>query len=131
MDPVAGVEGCTCPLADPTIPFEMKEIIGLCLSTALVVMLAAAFVQQLHTSEAGARSCYSFYAEAQKMGSHYRHIVYVENDCDYWLQCSIWTDVDPHPPKMLTVGPDATEQAETNGSSRYDDPRAFGVCHRK
>ncbi len=37
------------------------------------------------------------------MGSHYRHIVYVENDCDYWLQCSVWTDVDPHPPKMLTV----------------------------
>ena len=82
-------------------------------------------------SEAGARSCYSFWAEAEKMGSRYRHRVYVENDCEYWLQCSVWTDTDPQPPQMLTVGPGMTEHRETNGRSPYDDPKAFGACHRK
>jgi hypothetical protein len=108
----------------------MKPLLGLALGAALVLSFAASLVA-IDPAEAAARSCYSFWAEADKMGSHYRHIVYVENDCDYWLQCSVWTDVDPQPPKMLSVGPDMTEQAETNGSSRYDDPRAFGTCHRK
>jgi hypothetical protein len=108
----------------------MKVFVGLALGAALVVGIAAPLVS-LDPSEAGARSCYSLWAEADKMGSHYRHTVYVENDCEYWLQCSVWTDVDPQPPKMLTVGPGMTEHGETNGSSQYDDPRAFGACHRK
>ena len=81
--------------------------------------------------DAEARSCYSIWAEADGSGSHYRHFVYVENDCDEWLQCTVWTDVDPQPPKMISVAPSATEQAETNGHSEYDDPRAFGNCHYK
>ncbi|MBW2404984.1 MAG: hypothetical protein JRF42_14530 [Deltaproteobacteria bacterium] len=114
----------------------MKPFTGvtLCVAFGLLVLLVlglSASPTFLGPSEAGARSCYSIWAEADKMGSHYRHIVYVENDCDYWLQCSVWTDVDPQPPKMMTVGPGMTEHGETNGSSRYDDPRAFGACHRK
>jgi hypothetical protein len=108
----------------------MKVFTGATLCVALVLCLATSPVL-LGPSEAAARSCFSFWAEADKMGSHYRHIVYVENDCEYWLQCSVWTDVDPQPPKMLTVGPGMTEHGETNGSSQYDDPRAFGTCHRK
>ena len=108
----------------------MKVFVGLAVGAALVVSIAAPLVS-LGPSEAAARSCFSFWAQADKMGSHYRHIVYVENDCEYWLQCSLWTDVDPQPPKMLSVGPGMTEHAETNGSSQYDDPRAFGTCHRK
>ncbi len=65
------------------------------------------------------------------MDSHYRHIVYVENDCDDWLQCTVWTDVNPQPPKLLSVAPGAVEHAETNGHSDDDDPRAFGACHGK
>ncbi|MBW2586315.1 MAG: hypothetical protein JRD92_05130, partial [Deltaproteobacteria bacterium] len=61
----------------------MKAFVGLVLTAAFVLGVAAS----LEPSEAAARSCYSFWAEADKMGSHYRHIVYVENDCDYWLQC--------------------------------------------
>jgi hypothetical protein len=57
--------------------------------------------------------------------------VYVENDCDEWLQCSVWTDVNPQPPKIISVAPGATENEETNGNSEYSDPRAFGTCHRK
>ncbi|MBW2717676.1 MAG: hypothetical protein JRD94_03725 [Deltaproteobacteria bacterium] len=67
----------------------MKPFTGVTLCVAFGLLV-------LGPPEAGARSCYSIWAEADKMGSHYRHIVYVENDCDYWLQCSVWTDVDPH-----------------------------------
>jgi len=109
---------------------RMKDSVGLALGAALLLSIAAPLVS-LDSSEAAARSCYSFWAEADKMGSHYRHIVYVENDCDYWLQCTVWTDVDPQPPTMLTVGPGMTENRETNGASQYDDPKAFGTCHRK
>ena len=108
----------------------MKDSVGLALGAALLLSIAAPLVF-LDSSEAAARSCYSFWAEADKMGSHYRHIVYVENDCDYWLQCTVLTDVDPQPPTMLTVGPGTTENRETNGASQYDDPKAFGTCHRK
>jgi len=108
----------------------MKPITGLVLVATLALSLAASSIS-LRPSEASARSCYSLWAEADKMGSHYRHIVYVENDCEYWLQCSLWTDVDPQPPKMVTVGPGMTQHAETSGSSQYDDPKAFGACHRK
>ena len=76
-------------------------------------------------SNASARSCYSIWAEVDGSGSHHRHFVYVENDCDEWLQCTVWTDVNPQPPKMLSVAPSKTEYAETNGHSEYDDPRAF------
>ena len=57
--------------------------------------------------------------------------MYVENDCDEWLQCSVWTDVNPQPPKIISVAPGATENEETNANSEYSDPRAFGTCHRK
>ena len=98
------------------------------------VALAAVFgvlavIRPFETADA--RSCYSIWAEADGSGSHYRHFVYVENDCEDWLQCTVWTDVNPQPPKMISVAPGATEYAETSGHSEYDDPRGFGSCHRK
>lgn len=110
----------------------MTRSAGGALSTAaLLLAWLSSVAPQLGGGEASARSCYSVWAEAQKMGSRYRHLVYVENDCEYWLQCSLWTDVDPQPPAMLTVGPGMTEHEETNGASQYSDPKAFGACHRK
>jgi hypothetical protein len=108
----------------------MKAFLGLALGAAFVAGLTASTVS-LDTSVASARSCYSVWAQADRMGSRYRHTVYVENDCDYWLQCAVWTDVTPQPPKMLSVGPGMTEHEETTGASDYDDPRAFGTCHKK
>ncbi len=96
---------------------------------ALGFIVAAAVAWQSPAAEA--RSCYDIWAEAQPMGSHYRHIVYVENDCDDWLQCTLWTDVNPQPPKMVSVGPGMTERAETTGRSDVDDPKGFGSCHKK
>jgi len=102
--------------------------VSLCAVFALGLALSAG---SLAPSEAGARTCYTLYAKADKMGSHYRHIIYVENHCEYWLQCSVWTDVTPQPPRLLSVGPGMTEHAETTGDSQYDDPQAFGTCREQ
>lgn len=104
----------------------MKPFVGL----VLVASLSFGGVSAL-APEAEARACYSIWAEVDGSGSHYRHFVYVENDCDDWVQCSVWTDANPQPPKMLSVAPGAVEYVETTGRSQYDDPRAFGTCHRK
>ena len=108
----------------------MQAFTGITLGAALILSTAASLVS-LDPSQVGARTCYSVWAQSDKMGSHYRHTVYVENDCEYWLECSLWTDVNPQPPKIVSVGPGMTEHVETNGGSQYDDPRAFGSCHRK
>ncbi|MGB5373258.1 MAG: hypothetical protein WBN15_05715 [Polyangiales bacterium] len=109
----------------------IKTVVGAFSSGALVLALLSSVAPRLSGSEASARSCYRLWAEAQKMGSHYRHLVYVENDCEYWLQCSVWTDADPQPPVMLSVGPGMTEKRETSGDSQYGDPKAFGACRRQ
>jgi len=104
----------------------MKTFVGM---TLLVSVLLGAV--SLGSPDAEARSCYSIWAEADGSGSNYRHFVYVENDCDDWLRCSVWTDVNPQPPKILSVAPTATESAETSGRSEYDDPKGFGICRTK
>lgn len=92
------------------------------------LLLAGAW---LRPPDAAARSCYSIWAQADGYAPNYRHFVYVENDCDYWLRCSAWTDVNPQPPKIISVAPGQTEQEETNGRSEYGDPRGFGACRQK
>ena len=104
----------------------MKPLLGI---TAVALLWLG--LVSLVSPNAEARSCYSIWAEVDGSGSHYRHFVYVENDCEDWLQCSVWTDVNPQPPKMMSVAPGAVENVETTGRSQYDDPRAFGACHRK
>ena len=104
----------------------MKRVVDSCCVAAMLIGALS-----LVSHRADARPCYSIWAEADEAESHYRHFVYVENDCDYWLQCSVWTDVNPQPPKMMSVAPGATESAETNGRSEESDPRAYGMCHRK
>ena len=108
-----------------------RSVVGALSTTALLLALLSSLPTPLSGGTASARSCYTIWAEAQKMGSHYRHLVYVENDCEYWLQCSLWTDVDPQPPVMVSVGPGTTENREASGSSQYADPTAFGACHKK
>ena len=114
-----------CRRGDSRTLFAMKAVLALVFFLALVAGVFFGFDQ------AQARTCYSIWAEADGAGSSYRHFVYVENECEEWLQCSVWTDVNPQPPKMLSVAPGAIESAETTGRSQYDDPRAFGACHFK
>jgi len=109
----------------------IKMLVGVFSTGALLLVLLSSVAPQLSGGEASALSCYKIWVEAQKMGSNYRHQVYVENDCEYWLQCSVWTDADPQPPVMLSVGPGMTEHRETSGDSQYSDPKAFGACRKK
>jgi hypothetical protein len=110
----------------------MIKMLGGVFSTgALLLALLSSVAPQLSGGEASALSCYKIWVEAPKMGSYYQHLVYVENDCEYWLQCSVWTDADPQPPVMLSVGPGMTEKRETSGDSQYSDPKAFGACRRQ
>ncbi len=109
----------------------IKTVIGVFSGGALVLALLSSVAPRLSGSEASALSCYRVWVEAEKMGSNYQHHVYVENDCEYWLQCSVWTDADPQPPVMLSVGPGMTEHRETSGDSPYSDPKAFGACRKQ
>ncbi len=104
----------------------MKKLFGFAGVAALLVAAGA-----LIAPEADARSCYRIWAQADGSGSSYRHRVYVENDCDYWLRCSLWTDVNPRPPIITSVAPDATEYEETNARSDVSDPQGFGSCREK
>ena len=104
---------------------------GMRVFVAFLAALALTFLAASFSGPAEARSCYDVWAEADGSEGHYRHFVYVENDCDEWLQCTVWTDVNPQPPKLMSIAPGATESAETNGHSEYDDPRAFASCRFK
>lgn len=100
-------------------------------SLSFVVLLTVLVPAAMIALDAEARSCHRIWAESQRSDSHFRHLVYVENGCDEWVECSVWTDVDPNPPKILSVAPGATESVETNGHSEYDNPKAFGNCRFK
>lgn len=100
------------------------------LALGAALLLVGVAQETLDGSMVAAEGCYSIWAEVEKEGSRYRHLVYVRNDCEYWLQCSLWTDANPAS-KMVSVGPGMTERAETSGDSKSDNPKAFGSCRRK
>ncbi len=109
----------------------MMKAIG----TALLVLAIALSwlfpMSELGPNEVSAGGCYQISGKARDLGSRWAHIVVVENDCDYWLQCTVWTDVDPQPPVMLTVGPDTSEQAHTTTDAEQQEFKPFGSCRRK
>lgn len=88
-------------------------------------------LSEIGLNEASASACYEIYGKTRDLGRGWAHIVVVENDCEYWLQCTVWTDVNPRPPAMLTVGPDMSEQAQITADSEQQEFRAFGSCRRK
>ena len=112
-------------------PCALMHPPGMRIVVALAGALALLALTHLPPRHADARSCYRIWAEVDGSGSHHRHFVYVENDCDDWLQCTVWTDVNPQPPQMLSVAPSATESVETNGHSEKAEVRAFGNCRFK
>ncbi|MEM7433541.1 MAG: hypothetical protein AAF436_00220 [Myxococcota bacterium] len=78
-----------------------------------------------------AASCYEIYGQVRDVGPGWAHIVVVENDCDYWLQCSVWTDVTPQPPAMITVGPGMSEKTQMIANSDQKEFKSYGLCRRK
>jgi hypothetical protein len=78
-----------------------------------------------------AESCYEISGQVRELGEGWAHIVVVQNDCEYWLQCTVWTDVDPQPPAMLSVGPGMSESAQITADAEEKEFKAFGTCRRK
>jgi hypothetical protein len=107
----------------------MKKTLGFCVLAALGLFFGLAPTPDANHAEA--RSCYEIWAQADPEGSKFRHTVYVKNNCEYWLHCTLWTDVDIRPTQLVTVGPGMTEHAETNARSQYDDPKGYGGCKRE
>jgi hypothetical protein len=89
------------------------------------------FLPQLGPNEADASACYEIYGKTRDLGGGWAHIVVVENDCEYWLQCTLWTDVNPQPPAILTVAARTSEEARITAHSEQQEFRAFGTCRRK
>lgn len=82
-------------------------------------------------ASASATACYDIYGQVRNLGMGWAHIVIVENDCQYWLQCTVWTNVDPQPPAMITVGPGMSEKAQIARDSEEKEFKPFGTCRRK
>lgn len=80
---------------------------------------------------AHAQACYEIYGEVRNLGAGWAHIAVVENDCDYWLQCTVWTDVNPQPPVMVAVGPDETEKRQITAGSPQKEFKTYGTCRRQ
>ncbi len=99
-------------------------IIGLC---GLVAWIAVVDTPR----GADASSCYEIYGKVRNVGTGWAHIVYVENNCEDWLQCTVWTDVDPQPPAMMSVAPGMTENAQIAIKSEGDTFKSFGTCRNQ
>lgn len=99
----------------------------------VLALAAAAFLtlQPVPDARASSTACYEIYGEVRDLGQGWTHIVVVENNCDYWLQCSVWTNVDPQPPAMITIGPDMSERAQIASNAEEKEFKSYGSCRRK
>ena len=103
---------------------------AVCMLTVSAAHLVPVSTPATPVAEAG--SCYEIYGEIRELGGPgWAHIVVVQNDCDYWLQCTVWTNVDPQPPAMISVGPDMSEKAQITRNSEEEEFKAYGTCRRK
>ena len=101
--------------------------VGLAL-IALSLGLAGSPASDARAMEVG---CYKITAKAIKMADGYKHEVTVDNQCEYWLQCEVWTNVNPTPAISVTIGPKASESAQTAVGSSTDEVTGYGSCRRK
>ena len=109
----------------------MRRLALHCIGICASLLLLSSTAQMLDPTPSQAIGCYKIRAEARRGEMGYKHYVVVDNQCEYWLQCDVWTNVDPQPSKTVTVGPKASEEVQTNGSSEQSSVKGFGSCHRK
>jgi hypothetical protein len=58
----------------------------------------------------------------------YQHIVIVKNKTRDWLNCQVWTDIDPQPPKSVRVGPRGKQEVVIRTRAEQDEFIPFGFC---
>ena len=83
----------------------MKKSIAFALATLLAFVLALPAARYFGDDTAEARSNYKIKGEVQAQSGGYRHVVIIKNKSRDWLNCEVWTDVDPQPPHSARVGP--------------------------
>ncbi|MEM7136838.1 MAG: hypothetical protein AAF500_09690 [Myxococcota bacterium] len=107
----------------------MKALVTPAILALGIALIGIVMVGEANSVRAG--SCYEIYGQVRDVGPGWAHIVVVENDCDYWLQCSVWTDVTPQPPAMITVGPGMSEKTQRTANSDQKEFKSYGICRRK
>ena len=106
----------------------MKKIIGFALVTSMALMLGIPVAQHFDGSTASARSNYKIKGEVQVQTGGYRHVVIIKNKSRDWLNCEVWTDVDPQPPQGTRVGPRKTREVVIRTRAEEDEFIPYGFC---
>jgi hypothetical protein len=90
------------------------------------VLSALAFM--LGTSAAIAGQNYKIKGEVRPQSGGYRHVVIVKNKSRDWLNCQVWTDVDPQPPQTVRVGPRSKQEVIIRTRAEEDEFIPYGFC---
>jgi hypothetical protein len=81
-------------------------------------LLASASSQATGTQRGG---CVIVRATARYAGLGYNHVASAENQCSRAVECELWTDVDPEPPHVVQLAPQASADTVFRiGSPAYE-----------
>ncbi len=94
----------------------------------LLTLLAAAFVLLVSSSAVEAGSNYKIKGQVRPQSGGFRHVIIVKNKSRNWLNCEVWTDVDPLPVKYARVGPRNTYEVVIRTRAEEDEFTPFGFC---
>ena len=93
-------------------------------SLALVLAIPAMHSRVLRAPGATTKSKAKF--RCRRGG--YRHVVIIKNKTRDWLNCEVWTDVDPQPPHSTRVGPRNTREVVIRTRAEEDEFIPYGYC---
>ena len=102
----------------------MKKVIGF----ALLGLCLALPLAPHQENVAKARSNYKIKGEVRPQSGGYRHVVIIKNKTRDWLNCEVWTDVDPQPPHQTRVGPRSKREVVIRTRAEQDEFIPFGFC---
>lgn len=95
---------------------------------ALLALALLFSVAPQYGTRAEARSNYKIKGEVRPQSGGYRHIVIVKNKSREWLNCEVWTDLDPQPPQQTRVGPRNTREVVIRTRAEEDEFTPYGFC---
>jgi len=106
----------------------MKLFIRFSVAASLALALLVPVSQALVGSSANAGSNYKIKGEVQVQTGGYRHVVIIKNKTRDWLNCEVWTDIDPQPPQSARVGPRSKREVVIRTRAEQDEFMPYGYC---
>jgi hypothetical protein len=91
-------------------------------------ILCAALLATTFAATANAGSNYKIKGEVRQQSGAYRHVIIVKNKTRDWLNCQVWTDVDPQPPVTVRVGPRNKREVVIRTRAEEDEFIPYGFC---